>query len=68
MNDDLKKYMEENKKVFLSEMKKLHTRLDKIDEDVSTLNATLQKHIQFIDKTYEGLKNPIDAARRWLGR
>jgi len=68
MNDDLKKYMEENKKVFLSEMKKLHTRLDKIDEDVSTLNSTLQKHIQFIDKTYEGLKNPIDAARRWLGR
>ena len=68
MNDDLKKYMEENKKVFLSEMKKLHTRLDKIDEDVSTLNATLQKHIQSIDKTYEGLKNPIDAARRWLGR
>ena len=26
------------------------------------------KHIKFIDDTYEGLKNPINAARRWLGR
>ena len=68
MNEDLKKYMEENKKVFLDEMSKLHTRLDKIEAEVSNLNSTLQKHIEFIDKTYEGLKNPINAARRWLGR
>ena len=68
MNEDLKKYMEENKKVFLDEMSKLHTRLDKIEAEVSSLNSTLQRHIEFIDKTYEGLKNPINAARRWLGR
>ena len=68
MNEDLKKYMEENKKVFLDEMSKLHTRLDKIESEVSNLNSTLQRHIEFIDKTYEGLKNPINAARRWLGR
>ena len=60
MNEDLKKYMEE--------MSKLHTRLDKIEAEVSNLNSTLQRHIEFIDKTYEGLKNPINAARRWLGR
>ena len=68
MNEDLKKYMEENKKVFLDEMSKLHTRLDKIEAEVSNLNSTLQRHIEFIDKTYEGLKNTINAARRWLGR
>ena len=68
MNEDLKKYMEVNKKVFLDEMSKLHTRLDKIEAEVSNLNSTLQRHIEFIDKTYEGLKNPINAARRWLGR
>ena len=68
MNEELKKYMEENKKVFLDEMSKLHTRLDKIEAEVSNLNSTLQRHIEFIDKTYEGLKNPINAARRWLGR
>ena len=33
------------------EIKKLH---DKIN------------HIKFIDSTYEGLKNPIEAARKWL--
>ena len=49
-------------------MSKLHTRLDKIEAEVSNLNSTLQRHIEFIDKTYEGLKNPINAARRWLGR
>ena len=26
----------------------------------------LSKHIKFIDSTYEGLKNPIEAARKWL--
>ena len=60
--------MEENKKVFISEMSKLHERLDTLESDVSNLNTTLQRHIKFIDSTYEGLKNPIDAARRWLGR
>ena len=68
LNEEMKKYMEENKKVFLDEMSKLHTRLDKIEAEVSNLNSTLQRHIEFIDKTYEGLKNPINAARRWLGR
>ena len=60
--------MEENKKVFLAEMSKVHKRLDEIEAKVSNLDSTLQKHINFIDKTYEGLKNPINAARRWLGR
>ena len=68
MNEDLKKYMEENKKVFLDEMSKLHTRLDKIEAEVSNLNSTLQRHIEFIDKTYEGLKNPIEGVKRWLNK
>ena len=49
MNEDLKKYMEENKKVFLDEMSKLHTRLDKIEAEVSNLKSTLQRHIEFFD-------------------
>ena len=28
----------------------------------------LNKHIGFIDETYESLKNPINAAKRFLGR
>ena len=68
MDSDLKKYMEQNKEVFLSEMKKLHKRLDGLEIEISTLKLTLEKHINFIDKTYEGLKNPIEGVKRWLGR
>ena len=35
MNEDLKKYMEENKKVFLAEMSKVHKRLDEIEAKIT---------------------------------
>ena len=35
-------------------------------ETIEDLNVKLSKHIKFIDSTYEGLKNPIEAARKWL--
>ncbi len=69
--DDIKIHMDNNKEVFLKEMKKLHKKLDdnkKIQSELAELNKKLSKHIDFIDDTYEGLKNPINAARRWLGR
>ena len=43
-------------------------RLTNIEKELKMLNEKLGKHIDFIDQTYEGLKNPINAARRWLGR
>tara|TARA_Y100001954_G_C15535250_1_gene466190 strand:+ start:205 stop:516 length:312 start_codon:yes stop_codon:yes gene_type:complete len=43
-------------------------RLTNIEKELKMLNEKLGKHIEFIDKTYEGLKNPLDAARRWLGK
>ena len=43
-------------------------RLKNIESELKELNKQLSKHIKFIDDTYEGLKNPINAARRWLGR
>ena len=68
LNEEMKKYMEENKQVFLSEMNKLHKRLEKIDNEVEGLKIKLEKHISFIDETYEGLRNPIEGVKRWLGR
>tara|TARA_B100000214_G_scaffold85843_1_gene58743 strand:+ start:2494 stop:2706 length:213 start_codon:yes stop_codon:yes gene_type:complete len=68
LNEEMKKYMEENKQVFLSEMNKIHKRLDKIDNEVEGLKIKLEKHISFIDETYEGLRNPIEGVKRWLGR
>ena len=43
-------------------------RLKNIETELKELNKKLSKHIDFIDDTYEGLKNPINAARRWVGR
>lgn len=48
--------------------KKLHQKIDQLQKTVDELNARLIKHIEFIDKTYAGLKNPIAAARKWLKR
>ena len=50
---------------------RLENKIDNLSNQVSGLYVKLEKldrHIDFIDKTYEGLKNPINAARRWLGR
>ena len=48
------------------ELKRLHDKIDKLQKTIEDLNIKLSKHIKFIDSTYEGLKNPIEAARRWL--
>ena len=44
------------------------SQLKRIESQLKEHNEKLSKHISFIDETYEGLKNPINAARRWLGR
>ena len=48
------------------EIKKLNNKIDKLQKSVDKLSETLYKHINFIDSTYDGLKNPIEAARKWL--
>ena len=50
------------------EIKKLHDKIDRLQKTIDDLNVKLSKHIKFIDSTYEGLKNPIEAARKWLGK
>lgn len=46
----------------------LDKKVDKLQLTIDELHVKLSKHIGFIDETYEGLKNPINAARRFLGR
>jgi len=50
------------------EIKKLNTKIDHLQKTVEELRDKLYTHIKFIDSTYEGLKNPIEAARKWLRR
>jgi predicted nucleic acid-binding Zn-ribbon protein len=50
------------------EIKKLNDKIDRLQKTVDELRDRLYTHIKFIDSTYEGLKNPIEAARKWLRR
>ena len=50
------------------EIEELHKKIDKLQTTVDKLSQSLYKHIKFIDSTYDGLKNPIEAARKWLRR
>tara|TARA_E500000178_G_scaffold345405_1_gene395202 strand:- start:18 stop:200 length:183 start_codon:yes stop_codon:yes gene_type:complete len=54
--------------LLLEEIKKTNKKVDKLQSSIDELNAKLTKHIGFIDKTYDGLRNPIDAAKKWLGK
>jgi hypothetical protein len=54
--------------LIIQKIDKLKEQLDRIESNQEKLDEKLSKHISFIDSTYEGLRNPIDAAKRWLGR
>ena len=49
-------------------IEQLNKKVDKLQLTIDELNVKLSKHIGFIDETYEGLKNPIKVARRFLGK
>jgi len=49
-----------------NELEALNKKIDKLQNTVDKLSQSLYKHIKFIDSTYDGLKNPIEAARKWL--
>ena len=46
----------------------LELRLNTIEAKIDRLSEKLDKHINFIDDTYEGLKNPIKMATRFFKR
>jgi hypothetical protein len=55
-------------KIIEEKLEKLELKVDKLQLTIEALDAKLSKHIGFIDDTYEGLKNPIQAAKRFLGK
>ena len=51
----------------LEYLQRIDAKLDKILLEQKMLNERLNRHIEFIDNTYEGLKNPIKFATKMLG-
>ena len=66
MNDEDK--LRQYRGLIRKDMDELEKRLDMIDQKIDKLNSMLEKHINFIDDTYEGLKNPIKLATRFFKR
>ena len=46
----------------------METKIYQLEEKIDKLNGMLEKHIDFIDDTYEGLKNPLKMATRFFNR
>lgn len=57
-----------NEEKLLKDIELLNVKVDKLQLTIEALDTKLTKHIGFIDSTYEGLRNPIDAAKRFLGK
>ncbi len=57
-----------NEEKLIRDIELLNVKVDKLQLTLEALDNKLTKHIGFIDKTYEGLRNPIDAAKRFLKR
>ena len=46
----------------------MENKIYQLEEKIDKLNIMLEKHIGFIDNTYEGLKNPIKMASRFFNK
>ena len=46
----------------------MENKMYQLEKKIDVLNSKLEKHIDFIDDTYEGLKNPIKMATRFFKR
>ena len=66
MNDDNK--LRQYRGTIRRDIDELDAKLYKIENKIDKLNDKFEKHIRFIDDTYEGLKNPIKLATRFFKR
>ena len=62
LNDKLRGY----RGLIRRDLDELEKKLNTIEEKLDKLNENFEKHIEFIDNTYEGLKNPIKLATRFF--
>ena len=59
---------EKDLQTILDKLEIIQLRLDKVELQQKELLTKFGAHIDFINETYEGLRNPIQAAKRLLGR
>lgn len=52
----------------LDKLEIIQLRLEKIEIQQEQLLNKFNKHVDFINETYEGLRNPIKTATKFFGR
>jgi len=60
--------MSENEDKILDKLEIIQLRLEKIELQQEQLLGKFNKHVDFINETYEGLRNPIMTATKFFGR
>ena len=60
--------LEDYRGIIKKDLNKIEAKIDTLQTTIDLLNSKLEKHINFIDDTYEGLKNPLKAASRFFKR
>lgn len=58
---------EEDLETILDKLEIIQLRLEKIELQQAELLTKFNTHVDFINETYEGLRNPIKYAKKFLG-
>ena len=49
------------------QIQRLEEKIDKLQRSISKLEKKLSSHIEFIDRVYEPLRNPISKIKNFFG-
>ena len=49
-----------------TEIQRIEDKIDKLQESVTKLEIKLSEHIEFIDRVYEPLRNPISKVKKFF--
>ena len=47
-------------------MEELEKKIDEIQQKLDLLDAKLSRHIELIERVYQGLQNPIKKIKNWF--
>ena len=56
-----------NKEKDSQKIKVLEAKIDKLQRSITRLEKKLSNHIEFIDRVYEPLRNPISKIKNFFG-
>ena len=49
------------------DVKRLEAKIDRLQKSINKLEKRLSSHIEFIDRVYEPLRNPISKIKNFFG-